>query len=68
MLKKHPSSWPFRKPVSLKDVPDYLKTVKEPMDLETIEVKLSPNQYRDIDHLYRDINKIFENCRKYNQD
>jgi histone acetyltransferase len=40
LLKKHPSSWPFRDPVSLEDVPDYGLIVKEPIDLKTIEKKL----------------------------
>lgn len=28
LIKKHPSSWPFRDPVSLDDVPDYVMVVK----------------------------------------
>jgi hypothetical protein len=40
LLKKYSSSWPFREPVSLDDVPDYNSIVKKPIDLKTIEKKL----------------------------
>jgi hypothetical protein len=53
--------------VSLEKVPDYLRIVKQPIDLKTIEEKLSRNQYRDIEDFYRDIDKIFQNCRIYNK-
>ncbi len=36
-MGKRPSSWPFRDPVSLEDVPDYALIVNEPIDLKTIE-------------------------------
>lgn len=42
-MKKHNSVWPFREPVSLDDVPDYIVIVKNPIDLKTIEKKLSNN-------------------------
>jgi histone acetyltransferase len=47
LLKKHPSVWPFRDPVSLDDVPDYVLIVKNPIDLKTIEKKLSNSEYKD---------------------
>jgi hypothetical protein len=31
------SSWPFRDPVSLEDVPDYALIVEDPIDLKTTE-------------------------------
>jgi len=34
---KRPSSWPFRDPVSLEDVPDYALIVEDPIDLKIIE-------------------------------
>ena len=30
-LKGHSSSWPFREPVNLDEVPDYLEFIKSPM-------------------------------------
>lgn len=58
-MKKHNSVWPFREPVSLDDVPDYIVIVKNPIDLKTIEKKLSNNQYRDREHFCDDIKRIF---------
>ena len=67
LMKKHQSSWPFREPVSLEDVPDYHLVVKEPIDLKTIEKKLSNSEYKDRDQFCEDILKIFKNCKIYNQ-
>lgn len=30
-VKNHKSSWPFLKPVDVKEVPDYYEVIKEPM-------------------------------------
>ena len=66
-MKKNQSSWPFREPVSLEDVPDYLSVVREPIDLKTIEKKLSNNEYKVREQFCEDILKIFKNCKLYNQ-
>ena len=66
-MKKHQSSWPFREPVSLEDVPDYNLVVKEPIDIKTIEKKLANSEYRDREQFCEDIMKIFRNCKIYNQ-
>lgn len=67
LMKKHQASWPFRDPVSVDDVPDYHLVIKEPIDIKTIEKKLTNNEYRDRDHFCDDIARIFKNCRIYNQ-
>jgi histone acetyltransferase len=41
--------------------------VKEPIDLKTIEKKLSNNEYKDKAQFCQDIYRIFKNCRIYNQ-
>ena len=48
-LKKHKSSWPFRMPVDpvAQAVPDYLNTIKEPMDLKTIDRKIKAHEYEN---------------------
>ena len=66
-MKKHQSSWPFREPVSIEDVPDYHLVVKEPIDIKTIEKKLSNREDRDREQFCEDILKIFRNCKVYNQ-
>lgn len=37
----HDNSWPFRKPVDAKKVPDYYDIIKDPMDLEKIQTNLN---------------------------
>lgn len=45
---------------------DYLRLVKEPMDLETISKKLETWQYSSPQDFERDMRLIFGNCRSYN--
>jgi len=67
-VKKHPSAWPFEKPVDRNEVPDYYDIIKEPIDLQTMEVKLkSKNHYRNPEMFITDFLKMFENCKHYNQ-
>lgn len=47
---------------------DYYETIKEPMDLETMEYKLDSNAYKDLDGFLRDAQLIFDNCRQYNNE
>lgn len=67
LLKKHQSVWPFREPVSKEDVPDYENIVRDPIDLKTIEIKLTSNEYHNSDTFCSDIVRMFDNCRLYNQ-
>lgn len=39
----------FAEPVSIKDVPDYLDVIKEPMDFGTIRKKLDSCAYQTLD-------------------
>ncbi len=59
LLKKHPSIWPFREPVSIDDVPDYTLIVKNPTDVKTIEKKLANNEYKDRESFCDDVKRIF---------
>ncbi|EEU38577.1 GCN5-related N-acetyltransferase [Fusarium vanettenii 77-13-4] len=47
-LQKHKSSWPFLEPVSKDDVADYYETIKEPMDLSTMEARLERYMWEQI--------------------
>ncbi|PLW12257.1 hypothetical protein PCASD_23045 [Puccinia coronata f. sp. avenae] len=67
-LQSHPSAWPFAKPINSEEVTDYHTVIKQPMDLETIEIKLENNCYLDLDQFLVDCKLIFENCRLYNPD
>jgi histone acetyltransferase len=59
-------SWPFLYPVDKKEVPDYYEIIKEPMDLETISIRLNRKFYRTIDIFTSDFRRMFDNCRVYN--
>jgi nucleosome-remodeling factor subunit BPTF len=65
-LQTHKSSWPFREPVDVKDVPDYYQVIKDPMDLQMVETKIIERRYQRLVEFIGDITKIFENCRYYN--
>jgi histone acetyltransferase len=67
LVKKHQAAWPFREAVSLADVPDYTAVVKDPVDLKTIETRLAANQYPDKLKFCADVDRLFSNCKLYNQ-
>lgn len=65
-LQNDPSAWPFLKPVDTSIVKDYYEVVKQPMDLQTMELKLENNHYKDLEEFVRDAKLIVANCRQYN--
>ncbi|KAL2081458.1 hypothetical protein ACEWY4_023311 [Coilia grayii] len=67
-LESHPDAWPFLNPVNSKAVPGYRKVIKKPMDLSTIREKLANNQYLNLETFIIDVNLIFDNCEKFNED
>lgn len=69
MSKKHNGyNFPFVAPVDpvALNIPNYFKVVKEPMDLGTIQSKLTNNQYENGDEFERDIRLVFKNCYIFN--
>ncbi|KAI5829511.1 hypothetical protein K523DRAFT_242001 [Schizophyllum commune Tattone D] len=65
-LKSHSKAWPFLKPVNKDEVADYYDVIKEPMDFEKMEHKLTTLQYNNVDEFVVDAQLVFDNCRKYN--
>ncbi|XP_046680998.1 nucleosome-remodeling factor subunit NURF301-like [Homalodisca vitripennis] len=65
-LQSHKSAWPFMEPVDPTEAPDYYKVIKEPMDLQTIELRITDRQYKKLSEFIGDMTKIFDNCRYYN--
>lgn len=62
-------AWPFRDPVNVAEVPDYLTVVKTPIDLSTIEKRIrQDNHYKSKHMLYGDLMLMVNNCKKYNDD
>lgn len=64
---KNDNAWPFLRPVSRHEVPDYYKVIKSPMDLAKIKSKLNTGQYSTNSEVLKDVQLIFANCDLYNQ-
>ncbi|XP_068208965.1 bromodomain adjacent to zinc finger domain protein 1A [Palaemon carinicauda] len=67
-LLKHSHSWPFVKPVSKKDAPDYYEIVKKPMDFRKIHAKLFDMKYLKDEEFIADVMLVFQNCQQYNME
>ncbi|KAJ8687395.1 hypothetical protein QAD02_023189 [Eretmocerus hayati] len=65
-IQGHKSAWPFMEPVDPNEAPDYYKVIKEPMDLQTIELRINDRTYKKLSEFIGDMTKIFDNCRYYN--
>ncbi|XP_024944598.1 nucleosome-remodeling factor subunit NURF301 isoform X2 [Cephus cinctus] len=65
-IQGHKSAWPFMEPVDPNEAPDYYKVIKEPMDLQTIELRINDKSYKKLSEFIGDMTKIFDNCRYYN--
>ncbi|KAK2163490.1 hypothetical protein NP493_1460g00037 [Ridgeia piscesae] len=59
-------SWPFLEAVNPKEVPEYYRVIKEPMDLTTVEKKVSEQQYVKLGDFVKDVMRVFDNCRFFN--
>lgn len=57
---------PFLGPVDLNAYPDYLETVKQPMDFGTISDKLSHGVYATAEEFRSDVKLVFSNCYAFN--
>ena len=67
-MQNHTSAWPFAQPVNRDEVPDYYEVIKEPMDLSTMEERLSNDLYPTPQDFIKDAKLVFDNCRKYNNE
>jgi len=67
-LLKHKDGWPFDRPITKADAPDYHLCVRNPMDLGTIRGKLNDMQYTSNQEVINDIRLVFSNCYSYNME
>ncbi|XP_074533670.1 bromodomain-containing protein 1-like isoform X1 [Halichoeres trimaculatus] len=56
----------FAQPVNVKEVPDYLDHIKNPMDFSTMRQRIDAHDYRSLDEFEGDFNLIIANCLSYN--
>lgn len=59
---------PFLQRVSKREAPDYFNVIKHPMDLNTMSKKLLKYAYKSKDEFVSDLDLIWANCLKYNQE
>ncbi|XP_056611363.1 bromodomain adjacent to zinc finger domain protein 2B isoform X2 [Triplophysa dalaica] len=67
-LESHQDAWPFMRPVDPKSVPGYRKVIRKPMDFSTIRDKLTNSQYLNLETFIIDVNLVFDNCERFNED
>ncbi|XP_048050653.1 bromodomain adjacent to zinc finger domain protein 2B isoform X1 [Megalobrama amblycephala] len=67
-LESHQDAGPFLTPVNSKSVPGYRKVIKKPMDFSTIRDKLTNSQYLNLETFIIDVNLVFDNCERFNED
>lgn len=56
----------FTRPVDIKEVPDYLDIIRQPMDLETMMTKIDQFAYESAKDFLADIEQICANALEYN--
>jgi hypothetical protein len=57
----------FAQPVADKAIlPDYKAKIPHPMDLNTLQLRLEKDMYKDVPTFTRDIRRILANCLRYN--
>eukprot|EP00092_Neocalanus_flemingeri_P010571 GFUD01011387.1.p1 GENE.GFUD01011387.1~~GFUD01011387.1.p1 ORF type:complete len:1574 (+),score=621.92 GFUD01011387.1:101-4822(+) len=67
-LLKHRDGWPFDRPITKADAPDYHLCVRTPMDLDTIRQRLNDMYYTNNQAVINDIRLVFSNCVSYNME
>ena len=65
ILKQSGDSVSFRAPVNFEVVPDYLRVVDYPMDLQTVGERLQDGHYATPSEFAKDVRLIFVNSKKF---
>ena len=66
--KGDPLAEPFLTLPSKRELPDYYESIKNPISLNIIRKNLKAEKYgSDVEKLYKDMNKMFDNCKEYNR-
>ncbi|XP_034542036.1 bromodomain-containing protein 1-like isoform X3 [Notolabrus celidotus] len=56
----------FTQPVNIKEVPDYLDHIRNPMDFSTMRQRIDAHEYRSLEDFEGDFNLMISNCMSYN--
>jgi len=67
-MMKHKDGWPFDRPITRADAPDYFNIIQKPIDLGTIRSNLLRMKYSCNSEVLQDIKTVFENCFTYNRE
>ena len=67
-MMKHKDGWPFDRPITRADAPDYFSIIARPIDLGTIRTNLLRMKYSCNQEVLQDIRLVFENCYTYNRE
>jgi len=65
-VAKHKWAYPFKRPVTDKEAPDYKTVITNPMDFATLKKKIETGGVTDVPALVADLNLIFDNAMTYN--
>ena len=70
VIEKERNAFIFLEPVDYvgMNLPDYPQIIKHPMDLETIKKKINDNKYTSTEEIYKDIQLVWDNCKRYNME
>ncbi len=58
----------FEKLPDKADLPEYFATITEPIALDMIKKKYKRKKYQNVDQLVRDLDLMFENAKKFNEE
>jgi bromodomain adjacent to zinc finger domain protein 1A len=67
-MMKHRDGWPFDRPITKSEAPDYHRVIKRPMDLGTIRTAILRMKYTCNQEVLDDIRLVFANCWQYNRE
>ncbi|KAG8461880.1 hypothetical protein KFE25_013899 [Diacronema lutheri] len=65
-IAKHKWAYPFKRPVTDKEAPDYKDIIKQPMDFSTIRKRIEAGQVSTLGSLRDDLALVFSNAQLYN--
>lgn len=66
-MMKHRDGWPFDRPITKADAPDYHRIIDKPMDLGTVRSNIIRMKYTCNQEVLEDIRQVFANCWAYNR-